>query len=56
MLKDKEICLWQISDALGFSESLLSRQLSGIRPMPEKVETFIRTVLETVDTTGWKRR
>jgi excisionase family DNA binding protein len=56
MLKDREICLWQISDALGFSESLLSRQLSGIRPMPEKVETFIRTVLETVDTTGWKRR
>ncbi len=52
MLKKRGIRMWQICQILGYQDSVLSRQLNGIRPMPEDVENLIRKILETADTKG----
>ena len=44
LLKTKGIKLWQVSQLAGIDESLLSRQLNGIRPLSKEVEDILKEV------------
>ena len=40
--------LWELGRVTGVDEPRLSRMLNGISPMPEKVETGIRQLLDEI--------
>ena len=40
--------LWQLSKATGLSDSTLCRMLNGLVPMPEKIESKIREILDEI--------
>ena len=50
IIKAKRIKLWEVKMALGGepSESHLSRMLRGICPMPEALETKIKSAIENL--------